>query len=427
MSASDISSQFCQDLYALARERPRQNTVRPQHDGRRMLVIQNLDDADRVMRRNADNYLKNFRWFTQVAGNSRLTDDGEPWRFRQELSQPFLGKYDASRAFALSTLHGQHIARHLALAPQSQVLDEALIHQGMLSIFTQMFLDVELSSLPMAHGSASRLIELASAYAFVAPGQEGLGGDKAHIREILQLRKTIFAALQTLRGDSVPRSPMLAAMLQAETAPGFDFSFEKELTMLFGAGTDTASYSVGWALHLLATHPEVQERLHLGLRQVYAQHGHDRQALQSAIAQHADLRSFVAELLRLYPPLPFITRLAQEGDQLSDLQVEPGDVVVVSLVGVNHKALERPDPWKPDLDAALQEGFGMGTGSISSFVWGKRVCGGRSFALVELAAVLSVLIVELEVQVSRQEPIVYEWVGQMRRKGGHLLTLTSRA
>ena len=68
----------------------------------------------------------------------------------------------------------------------------------------------------------------------------------------------------------------------------------------------------------------------------------------------------------------------------------------------------------------------MGTGSVSSFVWGKRVCGGRSFALVELAAVLSVLIVQLQVEVSRQEPMVYEWVGQMRRKGGHLLKLANR-
>ncbi|MEG0920032.1 MAG: cytochrome P450 [Comamonas sp.] len=427
MTDPDISSQFCHYLYDLARDRPRLNEICPQHDGRRMLVIQNLDDADRVMRRNVDNYLKNFRWFTQVAGNSRLTDDGEQWKFRQDLSQPYLGKYDASRAFAISTAHGQHMARHLALAPDAEILDEGLIHQSMLSIFTQMFLEVELARLPMAHDSASRLIELASSYAFVAPGQESIKDNKAHIREILQLRKTIFNALQCLRGDAFPRSPMLEAMLEAEAAPGFDFSFEKELTMLFGAGTDTASYSIGWALYLLATNPGLQERLHAGLRDVYIAHGKDRLALQAAIAQHVDLRSFISELLRLYPPLPFITRLAHKQDKLSDMAVEPGDVVVVSLVGVNHRALERADPWKPDLDAATQEGFGMGTGSISSFVWGKRVCGGRSFALVELAAVLSVLIVQLRVEVSRQEPMIYEWVGQMRRKGGHRLKIVSRA
>ncbi|KAF5298692.1 hypothetical protein FQA39_LY19212 [Lamprigera yunnana] len=264
------------------------------------------------------------------------------------------------------------MAAQLLQKPDAEVLDEGLIHQGMLSIFTQMFLDVELNQLPMAHDSASRLIELASAYAFVAPGEESIKGDKAHIREILQLRKTVFDALQTLRSDALPASPMLAAMLQAESTPGFDFAFEKELTMLFGAGTDTASYSIGWALYLLATNPDVQERLHQGMREVYERHGQDRQALQSAIAQHADLRSFIAELLRLYPPLPFITRLAQGADQLSDMAVAPADVVVVSLVGVNHKALERASPWQPDLDAAQQEGFGMGAGTISSFVWGKR-------------------------------------------------------
>ncbi|WP_353235788.1 cytochrome P450 [Diaphorobacter ruginosibacter] len=426
MSHQDISSRFCHYIYDLARDRPGRNEICRQHGFQRVLVIQNLEDADRIMRRNVDNYPKNSRWISQVAGNSRLTEEGGQWKFRQNLSQPFFSKYDASRAFSVSMTHGRHMAEHLLREPDAQVLDEALVHQGMLSIFTQMFLEVELSHLPMAHDSASRLIELASSYAFVPPGQESLKDSKERIREILQLRKTIFNALQCLRGDAFAHSPMLNAMLEAESAPGFDFTFEKELTTLFDAGSDTASYSIGWALHLLAENPDLQEHLHAAMREVHALHGHDPQALESAIAQHADLRCFISELLRLYPPLPFITRLARDADQLSDMNVEPGDVVVVSLVGVNHKALGRADPWKPDLRAARREGFGMGTGTISGFVWGRRVCGGRSFALVELAAVLGVLILRLKVEVSRQEPVVYEWVGQMRRKGGHLLKFMPR-
>lgn len=424
MTSLNFSSQFCSDLYTLARTHPSQNVVM-EHDGRRMVIIQDIKDADVVMRKNADNYPKNLKWFTQVAGNSRLTEDGEQWKFRSALSQPFLGKYDHGRAYALSVHHASHVAHHLALQPQAQVLDEALIHQAMLSIFTQMFLEVELQSIPIAQDSASRLIELAAEYAFVAPHQEHTERSKEQIREILDLRKKVFGALQCLRADDLQRSPMLQKMLEAESVPGFDFAFEKEIVMLFGAGTDTSSYSIGWALHLLASYPGLQAQLHAGIHDLFQRYP-DATERQHAIANHANLRCFIAELLRLYPPLPFVTRLARAPDRLSSVAVETGDVVIVSLVGVNYKALRRNDPWVPDLAAAAADGTGRGTGTHSSFIWGPRVCGGRSFALLELAAVLSVLIYRLRFELTSDEPVEYEWVGQMRRKGGHRVRALAR-
>ena len=425
-SDSQFSSHFCQHLYDMAREQPGRNELTPQPDGRRLLVVQNFEDADIVLRRNVDNYAKNYRWFSQVAGNSRFTDEGAQWKFRQELSQPYLGKFDADRAFHISTRQATRMADHFAAKPPQDVLDEALIHQNMLSIFTQMFLEVEVGSIPMAHDSASRLTELASLWAFVEPGSNAISHSKELIREILQLRKQVFTALQTLRSEELQGSPMLRKMLEAESAPGFDFSFEKELTMMLGAGTDTASYSIGWALHLLASHPQLQERLFAGISAIHAEHQSDPQALKTAIAEHGDLRCLISELLRLYPTAPFVPRIAQGDDQLSDMQVKAGDVIVVSLIGVNEKALQRTNPWEPDLDAAAREGFGMGSGMISSFVWGKRICGGRSFALVELASVLSVLIRKLHFELSSNDPIEFEWVGQMRRKGGQRVRVLPR-
>ncbi|THU01949.1 cytochrome P450 [Lampropedia puyangensis] len=426
MSQTDTASNFCHEIYELARRWPKQNQVRAQPDGRRLLIIQNLDDADRIMRRNADNYFKNSKWLSQVAGNSRLTADSEAWKFRQKISQPFFGKYDHTRAFAISNIQARAIAEALVSSQDSTTLNEHVIHQGMASIFTQMFLEMELVQLPISHDSPSQLVELASAYAFVAPGQEKNLENKEHIRKILQLRKSIFDALAPLRDDTSLKSPLLKAILNAESEKNSDFSLEKELPTLIDAGTDTAAYSVGWGLHLLAAYPKLQERLYQSLSHIYASNADNPQALQSAIAQHSELRGFIAELLRLYPPLPFVTRLAHANDQLSDIDVIAGDVVVVSLVGVNNKALERDDPWVPNIDAAIKEGYGMGTGSISSFVWGKRVCGGRSFALVELATVLSVLIAQLKIEFSEDKPVAYEWVGQMRRKGGHPLRVSRR-
>lgn len=421
-----LSSDFCHHIYDLARTSPCKNHIYHQNSAQRILIIQDLEDADRVMRKNADNYYKNSKWLSQVVGHSRLTDDGEAWKFRQSLSQTVFAKYDADRAFRLSSRHANNIAQHLASQPENSILDEALIHQGMMAIFTQMFLEIEFSAIPMAHDNASKLIELASAYAFTPPGKAMEPADKEQIRSILQLRKATFEALDCLRLSHCHKSPLLQALLEAETSGRFDFSFEKELTTLFNAGTDTASYTVGWGLHILANQADLQERLHQAISQLYHQHADDSPGLQAAICQHPLLRGFVAELLRLYPPLPFVSRLAQNKDQLSDIEVLPNDVVIVSLVGVNHKALQRKDPWIANIDAALQEGFGMGTGMISSFVWGKRVCGGRSFALVNLTTVLSELIVRLQLKPSSNAPVVYEWVGQMRRKGGQRIHVIAR-
>jgi cytochrome P450 len=432
MNTSEVSSHFCHHIHELARARPRQNEIYSPA-GPRLLIVQNLQDADRVLRRNGENYPKDFKWFAQVAGRSRLSENGAAWRLRQSLSQPFLGRYDPARAFDISADEAEKLARHLAARPEAEILDEGAIQRCMLAIFTRMFLELELGQLPIAPESASHLIELASTYAFAAPGQDGIRHDKARIAEILRLRKRIFDGLKTLRNPAAPQSPLLKKLLAADLTPGADFSFEQELSTLLGVATDTPFYAIGWALHLLAAHPALQERLHAGIGPIWARHGGDgdadRRARQSAIARCADLRCFIGEVLRLHPPLPFVTRVARGRDRLSDLQVEPGDVIVISLIGINHAALERPDPWTPDLDAAAREGergLGVGASLISAFTWGQRVCGGRSFALVALAAVLGVLIRRLRVEVSRDEPVVYEWVGQARRQGGHRVRMMGR-
>ena len=115
-------SDFCQFLYDTAASDPGRNLVF-ETDGQRVIVIQKAEDADIVMRRNLANYPKNLRWFEQVAGNSRLTDEGEAWKFRWSLSQPFFSKYDAERGYEVSLIHARNMARRLPQA-QGVLLDE---------------------------------------------------------------------------------------------------------------------------------------------------------------------------------------------------------------------------------------------------------------------------------------------------------------
>ena len=98
----------------------------------------------------------------------------------------------------------------------------------------------------------------------------------------------------------------------------------------------------------------------------------------------------------------------------------------MSLVGINTKGLQRANPWVPDIDAAAQEGSGMGTGAHTGFIWGPRVCGGRNFSLLELTIVLSELLHDLRFEATENTSLEYEWIGQMRRKGGHRVKALAR-
>lgn len=89
--------------------------------------------------------------------------------------------------------------------------------------------------------------------------------------------------------------------------------------------------------------------------------------------------------------------------------------------------LRRDTLWVPDIDAAAREGMGPGTGVQSSFTWGPRVCGGRNFALLELSIVLGELIHRLRfATMEEQQPMEYEWVGQMHRLEGHRVEVFPR-
>ncbi|MFG5775884.1 cytochrome P450 [Comamonas sp. J-3] len=415
-------SDCCAYVYEQARTAPGRNSVLDS-DGQRVLVIQNWQDADRIMRVNMANYPKNLRWLEQIAGSSRVTEEGQAWRFRRSLSQAAFSRYDEHKAATVSARHAQNIAQALARSA-SAVLDEQLIHREVFAIFTEMFLELDAQDIPMHHRSATQLVEWASQYAFVTAKPTAGRFSREQLRDILQLKNATTEALQCLRSQPQP-APMLAKMLEAEQHEAENFRMEREIVTLMGAGTDTVTYSIGWALYLLAQNPKLQERLHAAIAQIYAEHS-DVVARQQALGACPELKYFLSELLRIYPPVPFVTRRAQASDQLSDLQVQADDAVVVSLVGINEKTRDRANPWLPDIDAARQEGHGPGTSTHTSFIWGPRVCAGRNFAMLELGVVLAELVQQLRFEVSEPAAIELEWVGQMRRKGGHRIRVGIR-
>lgn len=159
-----------------------------------------------------------------------------------------------------------------------------------------------------------------------------------------------------------------------------------QVAIFFLAGHETSAAALGWTLYLLATHPDVQNRVATEAAGLGTPDFGD-------LSKLAFTRDVFRESLRLYPPVPMMVRTARRPERFRDRLLAPGAQVVLSPWHLHrHTRLwtdpDRfdPDRWRRDTDRAAQRQAFM------PFSAGPRVCTGAGFAMAEgvlLTALLS--------------------------------------
>ncbi|MFN4203482.1 MAG: cytochrome P450 [Tabrizicola sp.] len=157
-----------------------------------------------------------------------------------------------------------------------------------------------------------------------------------------------------------------------------------QVAIFFLAGHETSASALGWALYLLATHPEVQER-------VAAEAGSLRPEFGTLGALRLT-RDVFREALRLYPPVPMLVRETLRQEAFRGRKVRRGAQVIISPWHLHrHERLwEKPDAFDPDRWAgeareAARDGY-------LPFSRGPRVCPGAGFAMLEGTLMLAHLV-----------------------------------
>ncbi|MFN4193007.1 MAG: cytochrome P450 [Tabrizicola sp.] len=157
-----------------------------------------------------------------------------------------------------------------------------------------------------------------------------------------------------------------------------------QVAIFFLAGHETSASALGWALYLLATHPEVQER-------VAAEAGTLRPEF-GTLGTLRLTRDVFREALRLYPPVPMLVRETLRPEAFRGRKVRRGAQVVISPWHLHrHERLwEKPDAFDPDrwvgeAREAARDGY-------LPFSRGPRVCPGAGFAMLEGTLILAHLV-----------------------------------
>uniref|UniRef100_A0A8C6WKP8 Cytochrome P450, family 17, subfamily A, polypeptide 1 n=1 Tax=Neogobius melanostomus TaxID=47308 RepID=A0A8C6WKP8_9GOBI len=175
---------------------------------------------------------------------------------------------------------------------------------------------------------------------------------------------------------------------------------------IFGAGVETTTTVLKWAVAYLIHHPQVQRLIQEELDQRV---GLERAPLLKDRGNLPYLEATIREVLRIRPVAPLlIPHVALSDTSLGDFNVKKGTRVVVNLWSLHHDPKEwtSPDSFEP---ARFLNSDGSGlvipSPSYLPFGAGLRVCLGEALAKMELFLFLSTVLQRFTLAVRPGDPL----------------------
>ncbi|KAG5339509.1 CP6K1 protein, partial [Acromyrmex charruanus] len=172
-----------------------------------------------------------------------------------------------------------------------------------------------------------------------------------------------------------------------------------QAAIFFIASYETSSTTTIFTLYELARHPEVQNRLRKEI--LNALDETDGKITYNMVISLPYLDMVVSEILRMYPPLPFLDRITKETYKVpnSDLVLEKGTPIYISLLGMHYDPEYYPTPDKFDPERFTEENKRNRPPYVYlPFGDGPRMCIGSRMGLLQSKLGIIVILRKYEVK-----------------------------
>jgi cytochrome P450 len=191
-------------------------------------------------------------------------------------------------------------------------------------------------------------------------------------------------------GEDLLGMLLVARDEEGDGRPLLDDEIRDQLMTVFLAGHETTATALAWAASALAADPELAARAAAESDAVLG----SRAPTMADLPRLPLLTGVVKETLRRYPPVASVLmRRAIEDVQIGEWLVTKGSLVTIPFFAAQRDARwfaqpERFDPARFDGEAARE----LPRGAYIPFGAGPRVCIGNSFASMEMALALAMLV-----------------------------------
>jgi cytochrome P450 len=352
-----------------------------------------------------------------LGGKGVLTSEGAEWRWQRQMAAPLFRHAELLRYVpAMSSAAEAMLARWSGDASGGY----RSIDKDMTRLTFRVISD---TVLPGGDEHIGRAIERASgdyfgsiSWTFVyrffhLPWWTPHPGRRRMLRAEKFLRTSVAELIAARKASPASRNDLfgrLSAAKHPETGEQMSADLLRDSLLTFMmVGHETTAKALTWMLYLLSQSEDWAEKLRDEIKTVAG--------AEPIGPQHIDrlqlTQQVVKEALRLYPPVPSITRHAAADLELGGQQIPAGTLINIPIFALHrHRGIWRdpecfdPSRFTPEAEAKISRTQFMPFGA------GPRTCIGASFAMIEATAVLATLIRG----------------ARFRLKAGHLPTPVSR-
>lgn len=415
---------------------------------RRYVAITHPDHVDHVLHAGRERYVKSFEYETLRAavGVSLITDEGESWRRHRRLLTPLFAKRHLDGLLELmeepiaelaDSLERGGPRQELEMASTMVDLTLAVVGRALFSrSFDQLGGDTA-ALLTAGMRSAERLERLFLAAAPPRPAFRAfarclyspvpLPPPLRTMQSVARgLDAAVWAVVRERRADPIESNDLLGHLLgvqeDGEALPLRRVRDEALTFML--AGHETTANALAWMWYLLALNPGARERMLDEVDEVLG----DRRPTLADLGRLPWTTACFEEAMRYLPPVWILPRTAVEDDIIGGHRVRKGTTVLIPVHLLHHD--ERwwdcpgdfdPSRFLPGADS------GRPRSAYLPFGGGRRICIGRSFALMEGVLITAMLSRRFTFDLVPGHPVDREATLTLRPRHGIRMVARRRA
>jgi long-subunit acyl-CoA synthetase (AMP-forming)/cytochrome P450 len=358
-------------------------------------LLSHPEHVRHVLQENQQNYRQALRKRILMGRQSLALSSGEEWRQRRRLMQALFRPPRLHRLVPRMTrASGELVARWREAAGRGEQVDVA-------AAMAALTLDILIGGLLGDEAGQGGRLRRAVGTAFDYFNERARRGQALPIsvptarnlrllRSLAEVKAAVTETVAARRVAENPENDLLSMLIAARDEQSGevmdDEQLKDELMMLLVMGHMTTAMAITWTWHLLARHPEVDDRVRAEIAAVVG----SRPPELRDVAELTYTRRAIEETLRLYPPSWVLSRIARADDEIGGYRIPAGAVVQLSPY-VTHRRPElwdSPERFDPDRflpeRAAARPRF-----SYYPFGGGPRVCIARDLALLELPLILA--------------------------------------
>jgi cytochrome P450 len=397
-----------------------------------MYVANSPDTIEHVLVRNNDNYQRKSPYMRKalepLLGDGLFVSDGDLWRERRQLEQPAfqLGRLKDYCSVMTQVVDetarrwmNNNLDREVRVLPEMAWLTAEIISRAMFDY-------------PLGLERAKRIVEgfadfQASVEQFDLSAFFGWPEWLPNIpqwRRVSHNAKKIHDIIDDIirmgEAGKARKDTLLSHLLAAQHDPNpirrmSTEQIRNEAVVILMAGHETTANSLAWAIYLVSQYPDVEAKLL----------GEIRSVLGGRAAQYDDLQNLIytravfEEAMRLYPPVPVLSREAANEDVIRDRHVPAGSIMLaIPWLLHRHTSLwDKPHHFIPERFTpewpTRQEKY-----AYIPFSAGPRFCLGAAFGLMEATICLATLMQHFSFKVPAHVTPGYECRLTLRPKNG---------